>query len=198
VGRGVMVASLAAVSLVAGVWANQRNRVWSDAITLWEDTVAKSPGKARAHFQLAFAYFQAGRCQEAVEQYGRVAALEEPDYRLLVDWALAYRCAGLAGEALARLEQAAALEKTAHVYSLVGMIYGEQGKREQALEALETAEQIDAGFAMTYVYRGNVHASAGEDAQAAEEYRRALALDASLKVARESLDQTERRLRRKR
>jgi len=190
----LLAGTLAAVVVLAGVLTHQRNGVWSSAIALWEDSVAKAPGNWRAHFQLAFAYYEDGRCAEAATRYRRVAELSQPDARLLVNWALALDCAGSSEEALGKLSQAASLEPTAHVFSLIGMIRGKRGERERALEALAEAERLDPRFAMTYVYRGHVYASAGEDRLAAEAYRRALALDPSLAIARESLAAAERRL----
>jgi Flp pilus assembly protein TadD len=196
--RATLAGALTAGLVVAGVLGYQRNLAWAGPVALWEDAVAKSPGNARARFQLAFAYFDAQRCSDAVAEYANTAALKEPDYDLLVDWALACDCAGRPADALAKLEQAAAQEKTAHVYSLIGMMHGKQGQREEALAALATAEKIRPRFAMTYVYRGNVYATAGEDARAAAEYRRAIKLNPSLEVAHRGLQAAERRLGRKR
>lgn len=186
--------ALAAVLALAGVLTYQRNLVWRSAVALWEDSVGKAPANWRAHFQLAFAYYEAGRCADAVAHYRRVSELSKPDARLLVNWALALDCAGSPEEALERLRQAAALEPTAHVFSLLGMIQGKRGEREQALAALAEAERRDPRFAMLYVYRGHVYASSGDDRAAAAEYRRALSLDPSLGIARESLAAAERRL----
>ena len=44
-------AAMAAVLLLAAIATNRRNVVWTDAVVLWEDTVAKSPGNARAEQQ---------------------------------------------------------------------------------------------------------------------------------------------------
>jgi len=179
------------VLAAAGVLTWRRNHVWSDAVALWEDTVAKSPAKQRPHFQLAYAYYERGRCREAVQQYARAAALGKPDYRLLVDWAMAYDCAGQAEEALAKLRQAAELERTAHVLALIGMIHGKQGRRAEALAALEQAAQLDPHFDMIYVYRGNVYLSAGQPEAAAGEYRRALEINPRNQAAREGLLQAQ-------
>ena len=42
-----------------------RNQVYQNEIALWEETVAKSPNKARAHNNLGYAYLLAQRKQEA-------------------------------------------------------------------------------------------------------------------------------------
>lgn len=195
VSRGTLTAVLAAVLVVCGLLTYQRNHVWASPIALWEDAVRKAPGNWRAHFQLAYAYYENQRCSDALRPCATAAALSPPDVRLLVNWALAADCAGRPQEALAKLEQAAAMEKSAHVYSLIGMVQAKQGRREPALEALAIAEKLDPNFAMLYVYRGHLYAAAGEDAAAAREYRRALAVDPGLAVARESLLATEGRLR---
>ena len=59
----------------------------------------------------------------------------------------------------------------------MGMEYGKQGKYPEALEALATAERLNPKFEMTYVYRGNIFEVQGDKIRAAEEYRRALAID---------------------
>lgn len=180
----------AALLTVAAALTWQRNHVWSDAIALWQDTAAKSPAKQRPRFQLAYAYYEAGRCRDAVREYARAAQLGPQDYRLLVDWAMALDCAEQPEVALEKLQQAAAKDRTAHVYALMGMVYGKQGRRQEALDALAEAERLDPTFDMTYVYRGNVYQSAGETQAAAREYQRALALNPRNEAARQAWMQT--------
>src|SRR5260370_39628683 len=98
-------------------------------------------------------YYLAGRCGEAIDEYAKTAQLQKPAFDLLLDWALAYDCAGNADEAIAKLRQAAALENSAHVYSQIGMMYGKHGRDPEALDALATAIQLNPKFAMAYYYR---------------------------------------------
>ncbi len=184
-----------ATALVAVTFLGfQRARVWAGPIPLWEDSVAKNPRNWRANFQLAYAYFEHQRCSEAVEQYAKAAELRPPDYRLLVDWALAYDCANQTEEALAKLRQAAELESTAHVHALIGMMYAKLGRHKEALAALDRAAQINRRFPMTYFYRGNVYLTMGDYERAAEEYRHALRLRPDLDAARRALARAERLL----
>ncbi len=191
--RSTLAGTLAAVLAAAGLLTWQRNHVWGDPIALWGDTAAKSPHKARPHFQLAYAYYSAGRCPEAAREYAETSRLEKPDQRLLIDWALAHDCAGQTGEALAKLLEAARFYPQAHAWALIGMIHGKQGRAAEALDALARAEAYDARFAMTYFYRGNVFAAAGDGARAAGEYHRALSLNPDLQAARDALGALARR-----
>lgn len=192
--RKILALALSAIVVVAAIATYHRNLVWADSTALWEDTVAKSPGKARAHFQLAYAYYEAGRCEQAILHYQSTAQLQAPDYRLLVDWALACDCLNKTDEALDKLRQAAAIDGTAHVHALRGMVNAKAGRTAEARDALETASRLDPNFAMTYVYRGNLYAMAKQFPEAAADYRKALALDPSLQVARDALTMAEANL----
>jgi tetratricopeptide (TPR) repeat protein len=183
----MLIAVLGVVVLAEAGLSYQRNQLYSSAIGIWKDTAEKSPGKVRPRFQLAYAYYQAQQCSEAVEQYAKAAELQKPKYDLLLDWALAYDCAGKPGQAIATLKQAVATTKNAHVYSQIGMEYGKQGNYPEAMDALATAEKLDPKFAMTYVYRGNIFEVQGNATGAAGEYQRALAADPYNQPARDGL-----------
>jgi len=189
IGKNALMAVLALVLVAEGAAAYQRNLLWNTPIDMWSDTVSKSPKKVRPRFQLAKAYFDSGHYPEAIEQFQKTAQLAPPNFDLLLDWALAYDGVGKPAEAIAKLREAAALEKNAHVYSQIGMEYGKMGQYPQALDALATSIQLDPTFfgGMAYVYRGDVFAAQGNKLQAAEEYRHAVAIDPGNSVAREKL-----------
>jgi tetratricopeptide (TPR) repeat protein len=180
-------ASLAGVLLLAGTVTYNRNFVWSDKVVLWEDTAAKSPGKSRVEFQLAQAYYEHSECDKALPHYERSAALDSTDYRLFIDWGLAYDCLNQPEQALTKFKYAASMKATAHAYSQIGMVYGKQGKNTEALDALATAERIDPYFDMTYVYRAGVRISEGNPAAAIEDFHRALALNPRNQTAQQAL-----------
>ncbi len=192
-GTGTLVAALLAVLAAEGAVTYNRNQVWSNSVSLWQDTVNKSPAKARPRFQLAYAFFQEGQCALAAQEYSNASKLQAPDFGLLVDWALAEDCAGNSALALEKLQQAAKLERSAHVFALLGMVYGKAGNRADSLAALDTAIQLDPRFDMTYVYRGNVYAGNQENAAAAEEYQKALAINPSNQSAQAGLQMVSRK-----
>jgi protein O-mannosyl-transferase len=186
-GRATMITLLGLVVLAEAALSYQRNQLWSSAVEIWKDTATKSPYKVRPRFQLAFAYYQLQHCDEAVAEYAKAAQLELPKFDLLLDWALAYDCAGKPEDALAKLKQAASITRNAHVYSQIGMEYGKQGKYSEAMEALATAEHLGPNFAMTYVYRGNIYEVQHKVAEAGQEYRHALEVDRFSQAARDGL-----------
>jgi hypothetical protein len=175
--RSGLIGALAAVLVIEGAITYQRNLLWGREIDIWKDTVSKSPRKLRPQFQLALADFHAAACADSVEEFQKAAALEPPQYDLLLDLALAYDCVGNSQQALANFQQAAAQHPSAHTYSQLGREYGKIGKYPEALAALSTAQRLDPRFAMTYYYFGNFHEIQGDLAQAREDYQHVLKLD---------------------
>ncbi len=144
ISRNALAGVLALVLVAEGAFTYQRNLLWSNTVDIWKDTVAKSPGKYRARFQLARAEYDAGSCSDAAEQYQKIAAGESPRYDLLLDWGLALDCAGDSQQAIAKLQQSAILRPTAHIYSQIGMEYGKIGKYPEALAALDLAQKTES------------------------------------------------------
>jgi len=193
--HGRLAAAMAGVLFVAGALTYYRAELWSTAEALWSDAAGKSPGKQRVQLQLAYDYLVRGRCQDALAKYEMAARIGPADYRVLVDWGLAYDCLGREEEALAKLRQAIPFNNSAHVHALIGMVYAKRRKAPEALAALAEAEKLDPGFGSIYVYRGAVYQQTGEWEAAAREFRRALSLNPSDEQARVGLAQTAPHLR---
>ena len=179
--------ALSAVLLIEAVLTYQRNLLWSNPIEMWSDSVAKSPQKARPRFQLAYADYQAGRCPDAVAEFERTSHLQQPSYDLLIDWALAYDCAGNVNAAVEKLNQAASIEPSAHVFSQIGMEFAKAGQYPEALDELDKGARYDPNFEMIYAYRGGIFEKLGNATRAAEEYHHALTIDPHNQMAIEGL-----------
>lgn len=67
-GSRVLTLFLIAVLVALSAAAHSRNTLWREPIALWEDTVNKSPGKARAHHNLGQEYVARGRYDQAIKQ----------------------------------------------------------------------------------------------------------------------------------
>ena len=188
---GALTATLGVVAALMAVLSFQRNYVYGSTIAMWEDSVAGNPHNDRSYFQLGYAYYREGRCADAVRSYERVAKLRAPDYTLQLDWALALDCAGQSDAAVAKIKEAIATERTAHSLAVLGMIQGKAGRNEDGLRALQDAEKADPSFAMTYVYRGTIYYNLRQYAEAADAFRKAVAVDPGNEEARQKLAQAE-------
>ena len=59
-------ASMITVTLIFSYWTYERNKVWQDELTLWEDVQKKVPNKARANLNLGLAYVEKNRADDAI------------------------------------------------------------------------------------------------------------------------------------
>ncbi|HXS96279.1 MAG TPA: tetratricopeptide repeat protein [Candidatus Limnocylindrales bacterium] len=192
-------ACLGVVLIGEAALTSGRAAIWADDLALWKDTVQKSPNKARDRFHLAFAYYEAGDNRKAVEEFENAERLGPGSAKadLLVDWGLAYVNLNRTADAIAKFREAAALDPTAHVYSQIGMAYGQADQWDAALEALDRAEKIDPNWKFTYFYRGLVYFKTGRFEQSVSEYKRALAIDPSFQQAFDGLREAQAALRAK-
>jgi tetratricopeptide (TPR) repeat protein len=175
--RKLLALGAAALMVATALATHARAEVWSDPILLWQDSALKSPNKVRAHFQLAFAYYEQGHFDLAVAEFQRTAELKPPTADLLYDWGLAYDALHQPELALAKLRQSAVLEATAQVFTQIAKVDAGQQRWAEALDALSTAEKLDPKFAITYVFRGKIYLNTNRAAEAVEQYQLALAID---------------------
>jgi tetratricopeptide (TPR) repeat protein len=73
----VLLAAMVIILLASATYC--RNKVWADPVTLWQDVVIKSPGKARGYNNLGAALSDAGRKDEAVAVLKKAISIN-PDH----------------------------------------------------------------------------------------------------------------------
>jgi tetratricopeptide (TPR) repeat protein len=73
------VSAMVALVLLLGLSTHHRNLLYRDEVSLWADTVRKSPHKARPHNNLGHAYAMQGDWDRAIEEF-RTAARLDPEY----------------------------------------------------------------------------------------------------------------------
>lgn len=166
-----------------------RNRVWSTSLAMWEDAARKTPGKQRVQFGLAVADFRAGRCKESVEHYARAAQLEQPDYTILMNWALAYECDHQTGQAIQKMRESIRLKPSAQAWASMAVLEARQGRVQEAMDALQKAQVLEPQYPITYLYRGSIHQALNQIPQAIENFKTVLGLDPGNEIARKALIQ---------
>jgi protein O-mannosyl-transferase len=195
-GKTELSALLLAILGASALLTYQRNTLWSNAISLWQDAASKSPSKTRTHSMLGMSLLTAGRCQEAEHEYAMAAKLLPVDLKhptaatadILANWGLASYCLKQTEPALTKLLQAAAINPTAQLYSQIGMIYEGLQAWDQSLDFLHRSIALDQGYEPTYVYLGNLYMETGRPAEATQYYSQATALDPADQYARSALE----------
>ncbi len=149
--RRLCIAVLCMVVAVGSLWTYQRNNVWGDAVALWQDCVAKSPGKARPYNNLGVALARAGRSDEAIENYYKALKIN-PDYgnaHYNLGSALA-REGNLRG-GIVHLTRAVELEPNSdEAHNNLGIALLKQGEIEEAITHFRKALQNNANDSRTH------------------------------------------------
>jgi tetratricopeptide (TPR) repeat protein len=149
------------------VTAYARNKVWQTDVSLWGDTAAKSPQKARPHKNLGVAYFKANRLAESEQEFHlvfRTVDFAELEYNL----GLIYYMQGRLAEAIEAYKKAISLDSGYYeAYGNLGAAYAAIGKYDEAIMQFQTAIRLKPdnienyyNLALAYENQGDVNAAA--------------------------------------
>ncbi|HTY45948.1 MAG TPA: tetratricopeptide repeat protein [Patescibacteria group bacterium] len=167
-----------------GVLSYRRNMVWRNDFTLWNDTVQKSPGKARPYNNRGVAYGDQGNFAQAISDYTRAIAIS-PDYaEAYYNRANAYDKQGNLSQAIADYTRAIAISPAyAAAYNNRANVYNKQGNFAQAIADCIRAIEINPDYAEAYYNRGLAYDKQGDLPQAVADYAKAISLNPNLEKA---------------
>jgi len=177
-----------ALVIVYAVLCYQRNELWSQPSQLWATAALESTGKSRPYANLVNQLVVEHRCAAGIPYLRRAEQVLPNNYDVEIGWSRIYECMGQAADALPHLERAVELRPDTHTYQLLGLLYGEMGKRAEAGEALQKAVTLDPrsvlahnALALWYAWTHNLDA-------AMKEYQTSLAINPKNRTAREGIE----------
>lgn len=161
-----------------------RNILWQNKILLYEDTIEKSPNKARPHLSLGAAYAEYGRYDEANAQYKKSLSLK-PAYvspETFLNMGVLYAIKGQFANALSMYKILLLLyPKYADGYNDMGVVYYKQGQPDTALKYFNTAVMLQPDNVVYYINIGKVYVAKGMLDKASATYDRILQIEPDLK-----------------
>jgi len=206
---GVALAIIAVGGAV--VLSNLQCRVYHDRLSLWQDTVSKSPDSPVAHDNLGQALLTAGKLDEAEAQFNRVTDLS-PDFpagymsmgylcEIRGDLQRAVRCYTAAlvrtpdsPEPVLHRERAEPYYRLGTAYAALAKQFAGAGNsaeahagRRYALGAFRRAIDILPDYELARVNLGQTLAEDGQPDAAIDQFRRALAINHDSVFAHEDL-----------
>lgn len=138
---------IAVFTLPLGAATYGRNLVWKDAVSLWEDSVNKSPWSSLSRQNLGSSYYRIGRVEEAESEFKEAAALK-PDFFLpRYNLGVLYQETGRYQEAVSELKEALRIEP-GHLQSRynLGITYMAMGRPKEAAKEYERALSLKPDF----------------------------------------------------
>ena len=152
-----------------------QSRTYADVETLWNTTIQENPGCWMAHNNLGGALFQAGRTEEAIEQYEQALQLK-PDYaEAHNNMGDALLQTGRVPEAIEQYEQALRIKPDyATAHNNLGDILSRTGRPSEAMKQLELALRIKPDYAEAHNNLGNALLQMGRGSEAIDQFKQAL------------------------
>lgn len=164
--------------LVLSAATVRRNAVWTDDLTLWEDTVRKSPRKARPVSNLGNAYQKMGMTDEAVKAYLKGIELNPGLQGTYNNLGNAYKAQGRFVDAMNAYIKAIDINpRFAEGYYNLGVVLNDLGERHKALENLRKAVEISPALYDAYMTMGNIYDDMGMKGEALQAYTRSLEIN---------------------
>jgi Tfp pilus assembly protein PilF len=172
------VISLCVVGILFTAWTFERNSIWADEITLYQDCVEKSPQKARPRNNLGAALSRQGRLPEAIDQF-RTALKIKPDYadaHYNLGYALAQQ--GNLKEAIYHFSHSLRIESSnLKAHNNLGIALTLQGEYREAIEHFKAALKINPRDADVHNNFGYTLEKQGKFSSAMEHFSAALKID---------------------
>ena len=183
--RNIALAVSIFISVIFSVLTIQRNKIWASEVSLWADTLKKSPQKIRPVINLAQAYTKVGTFDLAIEYYEKALILNPNIFATNYNLANLYLEKGREEDGLRLLQTAALIRpKTPEVHGLLGEIYLQRKHIELAEFHLKRAVEIKPDYALGMRNLGIIyyfHLKKPEEA--AVYFSRALSIDPNQKEA---------------
>jgi tetratricopeptide (TPR) repeat protein len=155
----------------------QRNKVWRSEISLWMDTVKKSPRKARPYHNLGNAYLRQKDYASAIVYLSKAIELNPGVKASYNNRANAYKKEKKYKKAFADYQKAIDLDpKYPRVYFNRGNTYRELGEYSKALNDYDTAIELNPEYERVYFNRGNIYKEQRQYTEALDNYEIALGL----------------------
>jgi tetratricopeptide (TPR) repeat protein len=192
--RSIALAAIFTLPFVLAIATYSRNAVWASKVSLWEDTVGKSPSLVYPRNNLGIAYIEADRLDDAIREFQAALAIK-PDH------ATAHNNLGVLRVRQGRLDEAMAFFQSAVRYdpelvdahNNVGLIYLAKGRFAEAEKSFRTAMGLDPGYAKAHYNLGVRFEREGRLEEAGAEFQAALRIDPGYAKARAALAELARR-----
>jgi protein O-mannosyl-transferase len=186
---------LAAVTLLYSGLTIQRNFVWKDGVTLWEDTAEKSPGLARPHLNLGQAYQMQGLLDKALSEYRRATEINPKLTAAYVNMGVIYFSWGKLDESESVLKKAVECSPGLPApYMNLGVLYFQRNDPAAALRYMDKAISLGDSHFLRFA-KGDIYSKLGHVDDAVHEYEAAARLSPDLPAVKAEAEARIRMLR---
>jgi Flp pilus assembly protein TadD len=130
--------------LILSIATYQRNKIWSDDLSLWSDIVRKSPHKPRAYHYFGLAFHDAGNFDQAIATYKKSLSLNPLQADVHNNIGVSYFYRGDVDTAISHFKHAIRINPShADAHYNLGIAYGEKGLFDLAHEEINKGMKLN-------------------------------------------------------
>jgi Flp pilus assembly protein TadD len=170
-----------------------RSNRWAPAIIELKWALSYAPKNPAIKRSLAFAYANAGKFEDAEQQYADSFAADPGDAYAHADFAFLLSEEGKGSKAVNQLSKAVELEpQVAALHIDLAWISEKNGDLERASKELQEAVKLSPKHAVLWAHLGRLLGELGKAADAKQAYSKAFTLDPQLAEAKEGLSKSDK------
>jgi tetratricopeptide (TPR) repeat protein len=164
--------------LCYSVLTYNRNKVWLDELTLWDDAVHQAPGNERSYLNRGAAFYNLGKLDKALADYIKALQIDPHDFVTYSDLGLIYMDKGDYNMAIFEFGQAIKINPNyAGAYNNRARAYDKKGDLDKAMADYTKAIQVKSDYAAAYNNRGIDYDKQGRTDLAMADYDQAIKVD---------------------
>lgn len=152
-----------------------RNFIWKDDSSVWNDTLNKSADSARALYNLGSTLLKQNKLEPAIDLLQRALQhYPDPD-KIYNSLGVAFFAQGQYDNALDAFKKVITINpESSYGYYNMGILFKEQRDFESALTCFQKSLQLKPYFSKAYISRGMIYAQQGNREKEINEYQTAL------------------------
>jgi len=130
-------------------WTLERNKIWADELLFWEDTVNKSPEKARPHNTLGTFYKNNHDLRKAAYHYTKAISLDSAYYQAINNLGSIKSKEGKSNEAMSLYNRALIIkENDPYIRTNIAEEFVKQNKKKDAIDLYGKILNVNPDFPM--------------------------------------------------
>jgi tetratricopeptide (TPR) repeat protein len=156
----------------------ERNKIWKDDLSLWNDNVEKTPNRLRPLLSRGVAYSDLGQWDNAIDDYSKVLDINPKLAEGYNDRGLAYTRLGQWDMAIADFSKVIEIDpKSTFAYTNLGAAFFSLGQWEKSIVYFSKVIEIDPKNAIAYNDRGAAFTNIGQYDKAFDDFSKAIEID---------------------
>ena len=182
--RVVNISLVTCVAVVLGTVTFQRNATYRSVRSIWEDTIAQSPGNERAHYLFGLALMRCGRIDEAIDHFQKVIEIRPDFVDARNNLGLLLEGRGQSDEAIAHYRKAIEFRPDfATAHDNLGSALAGRGQIDEAIAHFRKAIEIQPGDAKAQNNLGNALADRRQIDEAIVHFQKAIEIQPDYALA---------------